>query len=85
MDYHALLQGISPTWGLDPNFLCLLHWEVDSLPLHHQGDLPGGAVVKNPPSNAGDPGSIPGRGTKIPHATGQLSPCATTREARVLN
>ena len=24
-------------------------------------DFPGGAVVKNPPSNAGDAGSIPGR------------------------
>ena len=35
--------------------------------------LPGDPVVKNPPSNAGDVGSIPGRGTKIPHAVGQLS------------
>ena len=26
------------------------------------------------PSNAGDVGSIPGWGTKIPHAAGQLSP-----------
>ena len=25
-------------------------------------DFPGGAVVKNPPPNAGDPGSIPGSG-----------------------
>ena len=25
-------------------------------------------------------GLIPGQGTKISHATGQLSPCATTRE-----
>ena len=37
------------------------------------GDFPGGPVVKNPPSNAGDVGSIPGWGTKIPHAEGQLS------------
>ena len=37
-------------------------------------DFPGGPVVKNPPSNAGDMGSAPGQGTKIPHATGQLSP-----------
>ena len=44
------------------------------------GDFPGGPEVKNPPSSAGDMGSIPGRGTKIPHATGQLSPRATTRE-----
>ena len=31
-------------------------------------DFPGGPVVKNPPSNAGDVGSIPGQGTKMPHA-----------------
>ena len=37
------------------------------------------AVVKNLPCNAGDVGSIPGQGTKIPHAAGQLSPWATTR------
>ena len=43
-------------------------------------DFPGGSVVKNPPSNAGDAGSIPGRGTKIPHATGQLSLRTTTTE-----
>ena len=36
-------------------------------------DFPGGPGVKNPPSNAGDVGSIPGGGTKIPHAGGQLS------------
>ena len=37
-------------------------------------------MVKNLPSNAGDMSSIPGRGTKIPHARGQLSPHTTTRE-----
>ena len=47
-------------------------------------DFPGGAVVKNLPSNAGDAGSIPGQGTKIRHAAGQLSLCAATREAHVL-
>ena len=31
-------------------------------------DFPGGLVVKNPPSKARDAGSIPGQGTKIPHA-----------------
>ena len=40
--------------------------------------FPGGAVVENPPANAGDMGSIPGPG--IPHATEQLSPCTTTTE-----
>ena len=47
------------------------------------GYFPGGPVGKNPPSNAGDTGSIPGQGTKIPHSTGQKSPCTTTREAHV--
>ena len=48
-------------------------------------DFPGGPVVKNPPSNAGDLGSIPGRGTKILHAVGQLSPRTTTIELACLN
>ena len=37
------------------------------------GDFPGGPVVKNLCSNAGDMGSIPGQETKIPHTGGQLS------------
>ena len=47
---------------------------------HEKWDFLGGPVVKNPPSNAGDAGSITGRGTKIPRATGQLSPCTATTE-----
>ena len=43
--------------------------------------FPGDPVVKNPPSNAGDRGSIPGQGTKILHVTGQLSPGTATRES----
>ena len=39
--------------------------------------FPGGPVVKNPPSNAGGRGSIPGGGTKIQISTGQLSLSAT--------
>ena len=56
----------------------------ESVPLPFQisrgWDFPGGPVVKNLPSNTGDVGSISGWGTKIPHAAGQLSPCATTTE-----
>ena len=48
-------------------------------------DFPGGPVVKNLPSNAGGACSIPGQGTKIPHAAEQLSPCATTTELLHLN
>ena len=44
------------------------------------GDFPGGPVGKNPPPNVGDAGSIPGLGIKIPHAPGQLNPCAATTE-----
>ena len=45
------------------------------------GDFPGGPVVKNMSSDTEeDVGSIPGPGTKIPHAPGQLSPCASTTE-----
>ena len=45
---------------------------------------PGGSVVKNLHCNPGDVGLISGQGTKIPHAMGQLSPCATTREKPTL-
>ena len=43
-------------------------------------NFPDGPVVKNLPSNAADAGSIPGQGTKIPHAAEQLSLCAATTE-----
>ena len=33
MGCHALLQGIFPTQGQNPSLLCLLHLQVDSLPL----------------------------------------------------
>ena len=40
--------------------------------------LPGGPLTENPISNAEDTGLIPSQGTKIPHASGQLSPWAAT-------
>ena len=46
---------------------------------YHHRDFAGGAVVKNPPANAGNTGSIPGLG-RFPHATEKLSPCTTTTE-----
>ena len=52
-------------------------------------DFPGGLVVKSLACNARDSGSIPGQGTKIPHAAEQLrlghnywSPQAKTKEPR---
>ena len=35
-------------------------------------------MVKNPPSNAGDTGLIPGQGTEIPHAKGKPNSCTAT-------
>ena len=43
-------------------------------------DFPGGPVVKSLPVSAGDVGSTPDQGTKIPHAVAQLSPCAAATE-----
>ena len=34
---HFLLQGIFPTQGSNRLLLILLHWQADSLPLHHLG------------------------------------------------
>ena len=49
------------------------------------GDFLSGPVVKSPPCNAGNVGSISGQGASIPHASGQLSPWATTTELARLN
>ena len=43
-------------------------------------NFPGGLVVKNPHSSAGDMGLIPDLGTGIPHAAEKLSPRTTTTE-----
>ena len=39
-------------------------------------------MVKNLPYNAGDSDSVPGRGTKIPHASSQLSQHTATIESK---
>ena len=46
--------------------------------------FPGGPVVKNPPANIGDMGSIPDLGTKTPYVAEQLSSCGTTPEPKHL-
>ena len=48
-------------------------------------DYPGGPVVKNLPSNAGDTGWIPGQGSKIRHAPGQLNLCAAMKDLKYCN
>ena len=45
------------------------------------GDFPGGPGFEHLLSNAGDLGSTPGLGTKIPPSAEQLHPGATTRGA----
>ena len=35
---HFLLQGLFPVQRYTLHLLCLLHWQVDSLPLHHLGN-----------------------------------------------
>ena len=50
-------------------------------PFERLWESPGSPVVKDPPANSGDTGSIPGWGTKIPHTAEQLTPCAATTEA----
>ena len=84
----------SPLWDskvnscLNYTFYCSHHHTVaNSHNILHQikkpWDLPGGPVVKNLPAGAGDTGLIPGLGTKIPHAMGQLGLCVRTTEAHV--
>ena len=48
-------------------------------------DFPGGPVVKNPSSNAGDVGPIPVWGTKISYTEGQLSPHTPATEPACQN
>ena len=42
---HALLQGIFPTQESNPHHLCLLHWQVGSLPLAPPGKPRTGPVL----------------------------------------
>ena len=37
MGFHALLQGLFQTQGLNPSLLHLLHWQMGSLPLAPPG------------------------------------------------
>ena len=50
------VTGDSPFW-----------WES-----REEGGFPGGSVVKNPPANAGDSGSIPGLGRSPAGGNGNL-------------
>ena len=74
---HQKHAGIYQKYTIQTS-LHLRATETDSLAVE-PWDFPGGPVVKNLPCNAGDVGSIPGQGTKIPHDTKQLSLCTTMK------
>ena len=68
---------------------------VDSLNHNVSGGFPGGAVVENPPANAGDTGSSPGLGrSHMPRSNQAHEPqllslrvwslCSATREAAIV-
>ena len=50
------------------------YFRVMRLKISRGRDFPGSPVVKTLPSNAGDVGSIPAWGDKIPHASGAKKP-----------
>ena len=58
---------------------CNLHTSDGSIRWRSQ-DFPSGPVVKNLPANAEHVGLIPGWGTKLPCASGELRSCAITTE-----
>ena len=62
----AVLRGEAPVLSIAWGWLTFVVTSELQEPAHR--DFPGGPVVKNPPCNAGDTGSIPGQGTKTPQA-----------------
>ena len=62
--FRAMYQSIKVKW-----------WDagVCFKIIQKKGTFSAGLVIKNLPSNVADMGSIPGQGTKIPQAAGQLS------------
>ena len=60
------------------NVMCHLYFKKA-----RRRDFPGGPALKNSPGNGEDMGSIPGEGTKILHASKQLSPHAEITWAKL--
>ena len=97
-EYWSGLPFPSPGDLPDPGIESAL--QVDSLPsepprqssvllylktLSASQDFPGGPVVENPPSNAGDMGSIPGWGTQILQAAKNILPSTTKTQHSQIN
>ena len=88
---HFKWDNDSSSWGLSQAFphlaKCQWHAAGKAAIKKCSWDFPGGAVVKNPPANAGDTGSSPGPGrSHMPRSNEArepqlLSPRATTTEA----
>ena len=78
---YGIFQARVLEWGTIAFSACVLARAIFHLKMSSLLDFPGGPMVKTPPCNAGDMGSIPGQGTKIPHVMEQLSPSNTTTKA----
>ena len=76
----ALVSNLFSSYLTQVPFLCLSFTTYNV----EMRALPGCPELKNLRLSAGDGGSTPDGGTKIPHATVQLSPRTTTREAYML-
>ena len=72
---HTEYVHVIPTAPTHSSINCKVH----SLLKISSWGFPGGPVVKNMPSSAVYVGSVPGWGTKIPHAMGQVSPWVATK------
>ena len=59
ISYSNLFQALMPYTHTD-SLILILH--ITEARVSNVGHFPGGAVVKNPPANAGDTGSSPGLG-----------------------
>ena len=60
--------------------MVILQYKRKKLKEKRKRDFAGGPGVKNPPCDTRDMGSVPGQGTKIPHAAEQLSLQVITTE-----
>jgi len=70
VDYYFLLQGIFLTQGSN---LCLQYWQVDSLPLGHQGSPKAAIPLKKEAKNDVFPGIIPTLYTGCGKKEGKIS------------